>query len=84
MGSGIVIATVGGLAGSEEWLYAGTVLLVAGLCALYAFGIVKNPKGVVKAEMDVEEQFSGYPPRRVEPERHETGRVRQEEEPPKR
>jgi hypothetical protein len=31
-------------------------------------GIVKNPKGVVKAEMDVEEQFSGYPPRRVEPE----------------
>ena len=56
----------------------------ADLLALYAFGIAKNPKGVVRAEMDVEEQFSGYPPRRVEPEQHETMQARQEGEPPKR
>lgn len=80
--AGIVVGTIGGLAGSDLWLYVGMSVMVAGTCALYAFGLVKNPLGVVKAEMDVEAQFSGYPQYGVKPEQEQTIRTHQEGKPP--
>ena len=80
--AGIAIGTIRGLAGSDLWLYVGMSVMVAGICALYAFGLVKNPLGVIKAEMDVEAQFSGYPEHGVKPEQQQTIRTHQEGNPP--
>jgi hypothetical protein len=59
---GLVIGTVGGLLASDDAVQIGLAIVVCGAGALYLFGILKNPLGVVKAEMDVESEFSGYPP----------------------
>lgn len=81
--AGVAIGTIGGLAGGSAWLYAGMVMVAIGVCGLYALGILKNPIGVVKAEMQVEAEFSGYPPdASVKPEQQQTTRAPQEDRPP--
>lgn len=80
---GLAIGIIGGIVGGERWSYAGGLVAVVGVCALYAFGILKNPLGVVKAEAQVEAEFSGYPPNAgVKPEQQQATRTTQEERPP--
>jgi hypothetical protein len=63
MAVGLVMGIVGGVIQGEPWLGLGGVLLVGGVIALYVLGIWKNPLGVAKAEMEVEEMSLGYPPK---------------------
>ena len=82
---GLAIGTIGGIIAGNDWLYTGTVIVVVGVCALYAFGILRNPIGVARAEMQVEAEFSGYPPNAsVKPEQQQATRTEQEERQPVR
>jgi hypothetical protein len=79
---GAVIGTVGGLIAGENWISIGGLVLVLGVGALYAIGILRNPLGVARAEADVEAAFSGYPVHSVKPEQQQSTRIQQESRPP--